>query len=918
MSGIYRRLTVFYPPSVRRRWGADMQLVLQDLAREAHQEGAWRALRFWMRALADLSLESGRARLKQIRRSLARGVLASALGGRRGLIVDLFRQDLHFSWRSLRRNPLFTLTAVVTLALGIGAGSAIFSLLNGVVLQPLPYPQPDRIVNLWSTWRDQPKGHLSMAEFLDFRDQLERLQDVSIWSRGSVNLTGGERPQRVDVTFITPSLQEVLSMRPHLGRLLPPEAGRVTASPQESAQSDAEGQGAANSSSLALMGHSLWLNRFGGDPSLVGRTVHVDGVEVEVAGILRPGFRLPDDIRTASSTQLVMPLSVDESYDRSQRGWHQYSAAARLKPGVSLAQADAEIGETARRFTEDGLYPPEGLYGAYLSPLKEEVVGQSDEVLGLLLAAVGFLLLIACANVAGLQMARSDVRRLEMDVRSALGAGRMRLIAQLLNENLLLALMGGLAGLALGVGLVELLINFGPQSLPRLQDAVLDVRVVMVTLAVSLLTGLVFGMVPALHWSRRRSLGLGQERTSTAGGSRQRLRSAVVVAQLALCVVLVAGAGLTLRSLGKLGQVDPGVDPENLLVFYVGLPQATYPDQQAVEMFHRRALERLRSLPSVEHASSFRGLPLTGSIGDWDFEIEGRPLVDGNEPYGDWQVVTPDYFATMGIEILRGRGFTQADRRGARHVVVINQALAETYFPDSDPLGQRISQNTSGQDKAWATIVGVAANVRQLGFHQPPNRTFYRPLEQFHEATGLTRLGLWMGVRGNRGAEALMEPVRRALGEIDPELAFSAAAPFQQVAQTALSVPRFIALLLGLFALSALLLSCVGIYGVLAYSVNQRHREIGIRMALGADARRLLSMVLGRGLRLSGAGLALGLLIALSVGGLLQSLLFGVSASDPLTYGAIIIILLAAAAASSYLPARRAVQVDPMVALRSD
>ncbi|HSR68226.1 MAG TPA: ABC transporter permease [Acidobacteriota bacterium] len=909
MMWLCRRLGLLYPQEVRRSCGPQMEHLLEDLAREAYRGGPAARLRFWTRALSDLLLRGADARLKQIRRSLARGVLSSAVQGRGGIIVGTLRQDLSFAWRSLRRNPLFTIVAVLTLALAIGANSAIFSLVNGVLLQPLPYPDPDRIVTLWSTWRGQPKGQLSMAEFLDFRDQVESLEHVSIWSSGSVNLTGQGEPERVRATLITPSLQQVLSIRPHLGSLLPADAGRVVST----------GQAQDTDHYLALMGHALWMNRFGGDPALVGETLQIDGVPAQIVGILPPGFRLPTDIVAGRSTDLILPLTVKESYDRSIRGWHQYAAAALIKDGFSLQQADAEVRQRARRFTEQGLYPEEGLYGAFLTPLKEEVVGPSRDALWVLLAAVGFLLLIACANVAGLQMARSDLRRLEMDLRSALGAGRGRLMMQLLTENVLLALLGGAAGLFLAMGLVELLVTLGPASVPRLQEAALDWRVALFTLLVSFFTGLLFGIAPALRWSRSsHCYGLGGQRVSTAGAPRQRLRSAVVVAEVALCVVLVISAGLTVRSLYKLSQVDPGFDPDNLLVFFLGLPEAAYPDEQAVEDFHRRLLEQIRALPSVRHAASFRGLPLTGSIGDWDFEIEGRPLVEGNEPVGDWQVVTPDYFATMGMRLLKGRAFSQADRRGAQHVVVVNQALAETYFPDSDPLGQRISQNTRGQDKDWATIVGVVENVRQVSFARPPNSTFYRPMEQFHEATGLIRHAMWVGVRGSGDAAALVPSVRQALAQVDPQLPLSAAAPFSQIASRSLSAQRFVTLLLALFALSALGLACVGIYGVLAYSVNRRRREIGIRMALGADARRLLTMVLGSGLRLSLIGLLAGVLLTLSAGGVLQAVLFGVTVSDPLTYAAIVLILLASAMAASYLPARRAVRVDPIAALRSD
>ncbi|MEE8584103.1 MAG: ADOP family duplicated permease, partial [Acidobacteriota bacterium] len=516
-----------------------------------------------------------------------------------------------------------------------------------------------------------------------------------------------------------------------------------------------------------------------------------------------------------------------------------------------------------------------------------------------------------------LMLARADARRREVAIRGALGAGRLRLMRQVLVESLILSAAGGVAGLALAQAFCAGLAAWHPVNLPRLAEIGVDSSVFAFTLAISLLTGLLCGCAPALQaWRQALSQALKDGQRGSSGGARQPLRGLSVVAQVALSVILVLCAGLMLRSLWTVLGVDPGINPAQVLSWRLSLPRARYGTPEKAIRFFDQLREGLSGLPGVVGSGAVRGLPLTGSIGDWDFEIEGRPLVDGQEPQGDWQIATPGYFEVMRVRLVKGRFFEESDRADSLQVALVNQTLARRYWPDEDPLGKRIKLMAGPQDAPWATIVGVIGDIRQMGLGQPPRKEFYRPHSQFHRSTGITVRSLGIVVRAEGDLEALAGPIRQLVGEIDPSMPVARLRPMTEVLSDSVSTSRFLALMLAAFAAVALLLAAVGIYGLLSYSVSRRAREIGIRMALGADRSRVLRMVIGQGLGLALLGVALGTAGALAMTRFLQGLLYGVGPYDPFTFLAIPIVVLTLSLLASYLPSRRATRVDPMTALR--
>jgi putative ABC transport system permease protein len=811
--------------------------------------------------------------------------------------LDHLRRDLTAASRGLRRAPGFAAAAIATLALGIGATATIFSVVNAVLLVPLPYGQPDRRVMLWNRWTGFDKTWISEQEVADYRRLARTLASVAAWSSGQANLTGAGEPVRVGYAEVTPNTFDVLGARPLAGRTF------------------AEGEDREGLDRVAVLSHALWQAAFGGDPGVVGRTLSLDGVARTVVGIMPAGFQLPTDFgeSAAEPTQLWVPLFVDpSSTDRGNHGWH---AAAVLADGATPDQASAELRSIAANWTREGLYPASQDFHTYAVPLEQEVRGGIRPVLFLLSAAVACLLLIACANVANLLLARAEGRQREMAVRAAIGAGPRRLVAQLFTEALVLALLGTAAGLALAFAAARAVRAIDPASLPRLGVVGIDGRALAFTAVVGIATTVLFGLAPMLRASRVPLTDALRDGSisATAGGRRQRLRRLLVITETALAVILVTGAGLMIRSVDALQRVELGFDPANVLTMRVALPPAAYETQAQVVATFERLLERVRALPGVTHAGLMRLLPLGAPIGDWGLTVEGYvPKDDGDNPKGDWQVISTGAIEALGERLVRGRLFTAADGMDAPHVALVNETMARTYWPGQDPIGRRIRQG--GPARPWITIVGIVADVRHNGLEVEIKEKFYRPHGQFPFPVR----NMNVVVKSTGDPMALAAPVRAEVRAIDPNLPVANVRTMEEVVATAMSQPRLAESVLLLFGALALLLAAIGLYGVLAYVVSERQLEIGIRMAVGADAGEVRRMVLRQGLALAAAGVAIGTLVSLGLGRLIQGLLHGVSPHDPATFAVVPAVLAGVALLASWLPARRATRVAPIVALKSE
>ena len=815
--------------------------------------------------------------------------------------LDHLRRDLTAAVRGLRRAPGFAAAAVATLALGIGATATIFTVVNAVLLAPLPYAEPERRVMLWNSWPGFDKTWLSEQETVDYRRLSRTLAAVAAWSTGQANLTGAGDPVRIGYAQVTPNTFTVLGAQPLAGRTF------------------GEGEDREGADRVAVLSHRLWQAAFGGAPDVVGRTLYLDGAARTIVGIMPPGFQLPTDFGedAAEPTQLWVPLFLDPA--STDRGNHGYYGAARLAPGATPEQASAELRTMAADWTREGLYPASWDFHTYAVPLEQEVRGAIRPVLLLLVAAVACLLLIACANVANLLLARAEGRQREMAVRAAIGAGPWRLATQLLTEGVVLALLGTVCGLALAFAAAQAIRAIDPASLPRLGVVGLDGRALAFTALVGAATTLLFGFAPMLRATRVQLTDALRDGSvsATAGGRRQRLRRLLVITETALAVILVTGAGLMIRSVDALQRVELGFDPANVLTMRVALPAATYETPEAVVNVYERLLERVRALPGVERAGLMRSLPLGATIGDWGLAVEGYvPPEQGVNPKGDWQVISTGALEALGERLVRGRLFTEADGMGAPPVALINETMARTYWPGQDPVGRRIRQG--GPQRPWITIVGIVGDVRHNGLEVAIKEKFYRPHGQFADTTGSAIRNMNVVVRTAGDPLALAAPIRAEVRAIDPSLPVASVRTMEEVVAGSMAQPRLAGSVLLLFAALALLLAAVGLYGVLAYVVSERRLEIGIRMAIGADAGDVRRMVLRQGLALAAAGLAIGTLVSLGLGRVIQGLLHGVSPHDPATFAVVPAVLVAAALLASWLPARRATRVAPIVALKSE
>jgi putative ABC transport system permease protein len=807
--------------------------------------------------------------------------------------------DFRDALRRLVTEPTFSAVAIITLALGIGANTAIFSLIKTVLLRPLPYGNPDRIVVIWNTREPDGTTWLSPQEVFSYATDATTLESVAAISESEANLTGGQEPERIRAASVTPNLFETLSVRPILGRTFTPSD--ATAGPARA----------------VVLGHGLWKRRFGGDPKIVGQAIRVNGIDRTVVAVMPETFRLPLDYRREQPIEAWMPFAIDPG-NLGQWGNRSLIAAARLRPGTSAASATSELAVIAERWVRAGYVVDQGDFRFARSavPVQEFVTGRVRTPLLILLGTVGFVLLIAVANVANLLLARADVRSRDMAIRSALGAERWRLVRQLLAESVLLGLAGSVLGLALAYGGIRTASLLQPASLPRAEGVRLDAVVLAFTAVLGVVAGLVFGLAPAVHLSRPDLTSVLRDggRGGTPGRSRRVMRKGLVVVQIALSVVLVLGAGLLTRSLVALSRVDVGFDPHNVLTAQLQLPARDYAQPQQVVDFYRTLTERLEQLPGVRAAGAIRILPLTRTIGDWSITIEGRPFVPAENPNGDFQYATAGYFRAMGLKLLRGRLLAAADREDAPMVVVINETMAARYWPGEEALGKRFHLGTAAQP--WLTVVGIVGSVRHNAVVEDARAELYLAHAQVNRETGGIPRAMAIAVKTESDPLGAVESLRRTLRDIDPNLPISEIQTMEQVTARALSEQRFMAVLLGGFAVLALVLAAVGIYGTVSLLVTERGQEIGIRMALGAQRQAILRMVMSEAMLLAAGGLALGLAGGAALTRLLDNLLFDVAASDPLTFGVVPILLVAVALLAALHPASRAAAVSPLAALR--
>ncbi|HEX3126647.1 MAG TPA: ABC transporter permease [Thermoanaerobaculia bacterium] len=801
-------------------------------------------------------------------------------------------QDLRFALRQLGKSPGFTLIAILTLALGVGATTSIFSVTYGILLRPLAFPEPERLIRAYPLNDEGRPGAISVLNFLDWRRQNRSLEAASVLDTGSVNLTAtGGDPERLEGAWVSPEFFSVLAASLLHGRGFAP------------------GEDKPGASHVAVLSRELWERRFGADPGLVGRTVDLNGEPYTVVGIANRA-------RWPATTDVWLPFELNnEVLEPDNRGAVYLNVIARLEPGVSLEKARAETQSIAARLAAQ--YPENNTgFRMDVANMQAFMTGDVRTPLFVLLGAVFFVLLIACVNVANLLLARASGRETELAVRTALGAGRARIVRQLLTESVVLSLLGGLAGAGLAVWATRALVALAPDRTPRLREVGVDSSVLFFTLAVSVATGLVFGLVPALRASRP-DLGavLKEGARGSKGRPATRARSVLVVAETALAVVLLAGAGLLLRSFGHLLQVDPGFKTENAVVFNLAPPDAQYGKDPQLRSLAQQILERMEKLPGVTAAGiSAFGRPLDNSGFALSFTVEGRPEPKpGEEPSMRVALVTPGYFQALGLPIVRGRAFNGQDRNGSAKVAILTEAAVRKYFPGENPIGKRIVLGwTNDGDQRGGEIVGVARDFKQSTLDRDADPQIFLPFDQ-------APLGYMSVVlRSPADPASLIAAARAQVREVDPNLPVFKLQTLEDLVSASVAQPRFYMLLLGGFAAVALLMAAIGMYGVIAYGVSQRSQEIGVRMALGATRDRVVRMVLGQGMVLAVLGALAGVAGALFATRGMQSLLFGVSAGDPAIYMGVAAVLVLVAALASYLPARRAARTEPQMALRGE
>lgn len=904
---VYRRLLRLYPAEFRREYGERMlEAFRSQRSEERYRTPLLGGVRFWVEIGWDLAVSAARTRWggNEGREPAGPGDPGPARIPRRGGegsmgMTGSLWHDVRTAARSLRRSPGFTAVAVLTLGLGIGAATAIFAVVNGVVLKPLPYGSPGEVVTIWSRWTDFPDGTwVSRAEYRYYVQESRTLRGIGLWFDASATFTDPENPERVSAASVTPNLFEVLRVRPALGRTFT----------EEEARDDAP---------VLLLSHDVWQRRFGGDPGVVGRRIDVDGERMEVLGVLPAGFRLSTDYAEGETTDLYAPMYVDTSGPVEMPrngGSHSWYAAARLAEGVSPEEAGRELSNLVDRQERRGVYPPEMEFDARVVPVEDDVLGTARTTLWILLGAVGVVLLVACGNVANLVLVRSGQRGRELAVRAALGAGRLRILRHVVAETALVALGAGALGLGLAAVGVDALLALDPAAIPRAGSVALDPAVFAFALGVS---AVAVGLVSLLPARRALRGDAGDSlRASPRGGAEgsggSRTRGLLVAAQLAMAVVLLLGAGLMGRTLLNLVRIDPGFEPGEVLTLRVTTPPAAYPDMAAIHGFYDQLLERVRALPGVRSAAAVRSLPLANEIGDSGVDVDGYTPGPGEYERADWQVVSEDYFETMGIPLLRGRTFRRADGPDA-DLLVINETMARRYWQGRDPLGTRV---TALGDTT--IVVGVVGDIAHNGITSPVKTKMYRLQRQLPEAWRGAARSMTLTVATAGPARSVLPAARAEIRRLDPRMALSRVRSMEEVMAGTVARSRFTVLLLGAFAAVAVVLTVVGIYGVISYAVTRRSREIGIRLALGARRGEVVGRVLGRGMLMAVAGVAAGSAVAWAGSRALEGLLYQVEPNDPATFAAVAAGTLALALAASWLPARRVSGIDPARSLRAE
>ena len=799
-------------------------------------------------------------------------------------------KDVLYGLRMLRRNPGFTAVAILTLALGIGANTTVFSVINGVLLRPLPFEDSSQLAMVWETFPEKGllQGSASLPNFVDWKARNHTFENLAAFTQGNLTMTSGDRPERVSFADVTHGFFDLLCVKPLIGRKFFPEEDRPGGDP------------------VIILSHTFWKKLSGGDPDYLENKLILNGNPYTVVGVMPPDFDFP------LGTDLWSPLARDPA--RAGRRSQYLHVLARLKPGISREQAQTDMDAVTRQLAEE--YPVEdGGWGANVVPLLDQTVGNARTPLLVLLGAVGFVLLIATVNIANLMLARAVGRMKEMAIRSTLGAGPGRLVRQLLTESLLLALLGGLSGVLLAHAGIKAMLALQPGNLPRIGEINLDWQALSFAFLLSLLAGVLSGLFPALSTARTDLVkSLKEGGRSHAAGERKRLRSALVASEVALAVVLLIGAGLLLRSFYQLVHVDAGFDGSNVFTFRTYLPSARYPDATKLAAYYDEILQRMRALPGMEAAGAVQIIPLERAGNEFAIAKEGDPYLhpDGSYISAMYRTVSTDYHQVMGTPLLRGRYFTEQDTAGSLPVVLINQTMARLYWPDEDPIGKRFSI-AAGNNSPLRTIVGIVSDVRHFGLDAPYRPEMFIPYSQ---AQPWTQHSLAIVVRASGSLTTVQLAAQRLVQEIDPQLPVFGVQTMESLLTRSTARERFTLLLLSTFAALAVSLAAVGIYGVISYAVSQRTHEFGVRMALGAQKSDILKLVLYHGFRLAALGLTLGMAGAFGLTRYMQSLLFEITPTDSVTFGGGALLLAGVALAACYIPARRATKVDPMVALR--
>ena len=899
---LYRALLRVYPRDFRDEFGDAMVEFFRDRNAAARNAGTLSTIRLWWRVWLDLLRNALPARVDAIgrvlrqRREYRRAPFTTpSLGHLRqeDRMLATIMQDLRFALRGMRRAPGFTVTVLATLAIGIGASVTIFSVVNGVLLKPLPYPEPHRIVRAQHL---QPLGTVSEPEFVDYKREATAFALLAAYHTAPVTLGGSEgEPERIEAAVVSEDFFPVLSRPMALGRSYNAEENR------------------RGGPFATVISHGLWQRRFGGDSSIIGRQIVVNERPRTIIGVTQQGTDFPSN---RISVWLPMRLNYDTLWTRNN---HYLQLIGRLASGATVERAGLEIQTLARRFQRD--FPD--MYGGgalitRVAPLSNVIVADAKPYIMALFGAVGFVLLIACVNVANLMLARGESRRKEIAIRSAMGASRTRVTRQALTESLLFAIAGGVLGLLAAIGGVGALRALAPSTVPRVDEVAVDPMVVVFAIAVTLVTGMLFGTGPALRAVRDDAAESLKEGGKTSSGNARglgRLRRTLAVSEIALAVVALSGAGLMLRSLWHLQAIDLGFRPDHVLAVRLAPPQR-YQGQQAATLYDRM-LERVRALPDVEKAAAVEDLPITDGNSEWSILVDGAPMTTvANAPAAMPQKVTPDYFETMGVRLVRGRTFTNADRADAPLVAVVNETMEKKLWPGKSAIGGTVK--LLSEERPWVTVVGVVRDVRSRGFLDEVPPTMYFPQAQAERAAWYVPSQMWLVIRTRGEPSAIAASVRAIIREIEPSTPIATVQTMTEAVAASVASRRFTTSLITGFALIAVLLAGLGVYGVITYSVNQRQFEMGIRMALGATRSRVVNQILGEGLRTGAMGAAIGLVLAWGATRLLIATLVDVKPGDPLTLAVVTVVLLSVALLAAWVPARRASAIDPVRTIRAE